>query len=834
MSKKERKTPKTNQEYILSTDAEAILYGLILLLISLIGLLNYGVVGEALTYIFSYLFGIFFVFVYLLLIFFGLYLMIKKSMFKLKIDLKILGSILLVLGLCIASSMSSNLTINNFFAAYQNQVNMSEEHIFAMQNTAVIYNNLGGGIIGYFLTGALNSSISVDGTVIVVLVFIILGMILLFKDLFIRFVKSIIRLIKNRRLLRQQVNHEEKKETAIVSKKEEKVEAEVEDIENSDIFSFDDVVGSNRILPSQIIKTNLENEEIKKEKIDEIREEVKQEEIKQEVKEEIVDNNEFNDDDFDDFEEFEEIHVNNEEIKINTPVNNVNNSSLNSINTPLKKEDNNSVKKEKIITPVYIYPPIALLKDRFNADETERKVRLANERLNKINEVFSDLGIGASAISYTIGPSVTRFDVKVNSNVKTNVLCSIENDLAVRLGGNKTVRLETIVEGKDTSGIEIGNEISDIVSFKECMIKLEANKKDRLLFPLGKDISGDVLSCCLDDMPHLLVCGTTGSGKSVFVHNIICSLIMRNKPDELKLMLIDPKRIEFTKYHELPHLLCPVITSTDQGKIALVRLVEEMERRYRLFEEKGEGASNYKEYEETCIERGYEKLPYIVMICDEFADFMTSGDKEIGKLIQRIAQMARACGIYMVIATQRPSVKVITGEIKANIPSRIALSVSSGMDSRIIIDEPGAENLLGKGDLLARIPKYKSLVRVQSAYIDSKEIYAVCQHIRQYGGEVRYDPNFTDLTPKVTSTFDGNINSNNTPYKDYHSDEKYEEIKRYVIATGKCSTTKLQNTFGIGFSRADGILDTLEADGIIRKEGNRRVLNDDYSSGDDD
>ena len=187
---------------------------------------------------------------------------------------------------------------------------------------------------------------------------------------------------------------------------------------------------------------------------------------------------------------------------------------------------------EDISSGTYIYPSIDLLKDRFNKDESERKIALADERLRKINECLHNLGIGANAVSYTIGPSVTRFDIRVNDNVKTNVLSSIENDLAVRLGGNKTVRLETIVEGRDTSGIEVGNDICDTVSFKECMKVLNENMSERLLFPLGKDISGNVVSGRLDDMPHLLVCGTTGSGKSVFIHNIITSLIMRNRPDE--------------------------------------------------------------------------------------------------------------------------------------------------------------------------------------------------------------------------------------------------------------------------------------------------------------
>lgn len=797
--KKDKKVPKKNlNEYVLSSDAEAILYGLMMVLISLIGFLNYGVAGEALTYIFSYIFGIFYIFVYLLFIFLGLYLMITKSMYKIRIDLKILGFILMVVGFCIAASMGQNLTINTFFQAYSNRVAATQNNIFSMSSTDAIFANLGGGIVGFLLTGALNSAISETGTAIVVLSFVVVGLILLFKDLVISFVKWIINFVSRRKQLHQE-NQKEKEKDAVIKSLSDKGLNTISS--EKEISNFEEIQ-QTRESASETIRNLYEEDYQEINEIEDI--EVKEETIVDSIPD----------------EEYSSFSLERNDIAPTiTEVNESNSTISNNIN-------------EDISSGTYIYPSIDLLKDRFNKDESERKIALADERLRKINECLHNLGIGANAVSYTIGPSVTRFDIRVNDNVKTNVLSSIENDLAVRLGGNKTVRLETIVEGRDTSGIEVGNDICDTVSFKECMKVLNENMSERLLFPLGKDISGNVVSGRLDDMPHLLVCGTTGSGKSVFIHNIITSLIMRNRPDELKLMLIDPKKIEFTKYNNLPHLLCPIITAVDRGKVALMKLVDEMERRYDLFAEKGRGASNYKEYIETCEEMGYEKIPYIVVVCDEFADFMSEGDKEIAKLIQRIAQKARACGIHMVIATQRPSVKVITGEIKANIPSRIALSVSSSLESRIIIDEVGAENLLGRGDLLARVPTHKSLLRVQSAYIDSKEIFAICEHIKSQA-EVKYDPNFEDLTLKIPSPFASAVSPDtlNNSFRDYHQDEYFEFAKKFIIETGKCSATKLQNHFKIGFSRADGILDTLEKDGIIKREGNKRVLADKYRNG---
>lgn len=830
MKNKEKKTPKTNtNDYILSSDAESILYGLILVLISLIGLLNNGVVGEALTYIFSYLFGVFYVLVYLLFIFFGLYLMIKKTMFRLKIDLKILGALLLIVGFCIAASMGHNLTIDTFFSAYQNQVSNTQRYVFSMLSADAIYANLGGGIVGYFLTGALNSAVSETGTAVIVFIFIFVGMILLFQNIVVRFARWLIQYHKNRKALREEERRQKALVSAPVPATIQASPAETAENERPAAEEpFQTFVSPKRESAASILETLSKEENREVGSLGERMNPVSEKEPPHDfpIPEPPSDRTlpeesalpPIREPAFETDDPYEDPTRPVEEPASSDPL-------LSSGGWKAQAEPD-----PDICPRPYLYPPLSLLKDRYNRDETERKNALAREKMDMINECFNDLGIGANVISYTIGPSVTRFDVKMNAHVRTNVLSSIENDLAVRLGGNKTVRLETIVEGKNTSGIEVGNDICDTVSFKECMKSIESNTEDRLLFPLGKDISGNVISCCLDEMPHLLVCGTTGSGKSVFIHNIICSLIMRNRPEELKLMLIDPKRIEFTKYADLPHLLCPVITSTDRGKVGLMKLVDEMERRYDLFAEKGRGASNYKEYIETCEEMGYEKIPYIVMICDEFADFMSEGDKEVAKLIQRIAQKARACGIYMVIATQRPSVKVITGEIKANIPSRIALSVSSQMDSRIIIDEPGAENLMGRGDLLARIPKYKSLLRVQSAFIDSKEIFALCEHIKSQA-TFRCDPNFEDLTLKVVSPFAAagdEYGAAKPMFRDYHSDEKYEEIKKYVIATGKCSTTKLQNMFGIGYSRADGILDTLEADGVIRKEGNRRILSEQY------
>ena len=781
-----------------------ILFGILEIVIAVIAFINVGFISKFLTFVLAYLFGAIYFLVSIFLFLDGLNrIFIRK---KIKI-ISLTGVILLFLGLTIGLSQSDGLNMSNFFSFYNDLVSSIKSSNFAFTSFGDIVSSLNGGFIGYFFSAALTTAFSSIGSLIVSALLIFLGAVFVLLLPISQLISHLVSVKNEVKTIREKEKELKKTETDYSSPSIEsplKREIHVEKIEEE----MEAYVPTKKIAqPSEKLVENIKEPIVLDVNL---------------VKEEIKPNSfSFSDPSHEEaMKKIEEKKTNKREPRI---VDTYKNDKFDSFfNKKSEKETIETITPEEEYNGPYVYPSLDLLKDRVVNNNLQEKIAIADERAKKINECFRDFDIGASVISYTIGPSVTRFDVKLNHNVKTSVLNNLETDLGVRLEGNKTVRIETIIEGRDTCGIEVGNKTSDLVSFKDCMQSIADNTKDKLLFPLGKDISGKVISCKLDDMPHLLIAGTTGSGKSVFIHNIITSLIMRNKPDELKLMLIDPKRVEFLRYQNLPHLLCPVITSTDQGKIALKKLVEEMESRYDLFAEKGEGAANYKEYLEVCEEKNYPKIPYIVMICDEFADFMSDGDKETSKFIQRLAQKARACGIYMVIATQRPSAKIITGEIKANIPSRIALSVSSSLESRIIIDEDGAENLMGKGDLLARLPSPKSLLRVQSAYIDGKEIYAVCEHIKKYA-VVHYDPKF-DLSSKAPTAYD----LINESVKDFHDDELYPAVKNYVLETGKCTPTKIQNAFKIGFARADGLLDALEEDGIIIKENGRRALSDEY------
>ena len=477
-----------------------------------------------------------------------------------------------------------------------------------------------------------------------------------------------------------------------------------------------------------------------------------------------------------------------------------------------EKEYSNKYEPKKSIKREFKYPSVDLLEVRDQTKGMDENIQVADARKQKINEIFADLGVGANIISYTIGPSVTQYDLQTDKNVSISGLNKYISDVSIRLGGLDT-RFVPIVQGKSTSGIEIANAKSSLVNFKDCVEKLEKEERSKMTIPFGLDIGGKFIAADLREFPHLLVCGTTGSGKSIFIHSIIMSLIMRNSPEELRLIMIDPKRVEFGKYKDIPHLLCPPVNDSNKAYIALNKLVDVMEARYTLFEDTG--VSNIKQYNQEALENGKDKLPYIALICDEFADLMDT-NRKCSEPIVRIGQKARAAGIHMIIATQRPSTNVITGVIKSNLPVRVALSCSSYIDSTTILGESGAEKLLGNGDMLVMCPllSKQGFTRVQGAFVDNKEIKKVCDYLRDQG-EVQYDPLFLDLEEKSKVPVDS---EEQTQKMNKAFDDKYEEVKKWVVNEEYTSISKIQRTFGFGFPRAGKIFTQLEEEGIVAKE----------------
>ena len=455
----------------------------------------------------------------------------------------------------------------------------------------------------------------------------------------------------------------------------------------------------------------------------------------------------------------------------------------------------------------YALPTDSLLSDHDDSKKMQTNNLAAEKRVEIINNVLRNYDVKAKAVSYTVGASVTRFNIETEPGERSDRISSLVDEFKRALNGDKTVRVETVVEGRSTSGIEVGNAAPMAVSFREVFENIEVNTKDNLLLPIGKDVSGNVIIYPLNKMPHLLIAGTTGSGKSVLVHSMILTLIMRNYPSQMKLILIDPKQVEFVRYRDCSHLFCPVISQPNTAVQALKKLVDEMERRFHMLSEYK--LSNFEEYLAYRVgkEAFLPELPYLVCVIDEFADLMMVGGKDVTINVQRLGQKARAAGIHLIIATQRPSKDNVPMTIKANIPCRIGLSCSSQVDSRVILDEVGAETLLGKGDLLFKNPTKKSLIRAQSPFLANDEIDRVLAYVKDKAGTPVYDKAFIELA-EMEEEDEAQIEEDPTK-------ALYDRVKDFVINTGITSKESLMRNFQLSSQKAEQFLTTMASQQIL-------------------
>lgn len=467
-------------------------------------------------------------------------------------------------------------------------------------------------------------------------------------------------------------------------------------------------------------------------------------------------------------------------------------------------------KDEKVTSnPNYKLPPISLLKSAKNVNNKENENN-AKECISKLEEVFKVFEISGKIVQVNIGPTVTQYEMELKAGTKVNKLLGIQREIALALAA-KDVRIQAPIPGKSTIGIELPNKVNAAVSFKEVFSSMPSvNEKNLLAVGLGKDIMGKVRWVEINDTPHMLVAGSTGSGKSVCINCIIASILMRSRPEEVKLVLVDPKKVEFSMYNGVPHLLCPVVTNPKKASVALQNIVSEMERRYELFEHtKCKKISQYNEFCERNPE--YKKLPYIVVIIDELADLMLVAAKEVEDSIMRITQMARAAGIHLIVATQRPSTDIITGVVKANIPTRISFAVSSSIDSRTILDMVGAEKLLGKGDMLFLPMGENQPTRIQGAFVSEEELQKIVDFtISQQ--KACYDESIT--MDNSSSSGEDNYNDGYVSEEEY-DDPLYNEIVDFAIRSGKISASLIQRKYRLGYNRAARIVDLLEERGII-------------------
>lgn len=547
---------------------------------------------------------------------------------------------------------------------------------------------------------------------------------------------------------------------------------------------FGNFIGKNYMKISNKIKTHFKEKKLKKikEKKKEIRKEKTQSKedsnsdkilkLEEENKKEIKD-------DFD--ERFEKAKINSYKSK---------QVDLSDFDQTFKEE----------YTLNYKFPKLDLLDDRENGSEVDQND--IKDKARRIEECLDSFGIKSKVVQINIGPSVTCFELKPQRGVKVSKILNLSDDLSLALA-TSDIRIEAPIPGKSHVGIEVPNSKKEVVGLKEMIASEEFIKNTKELpFVLGKSISGSPKVSAIEKMPHLLVSGATGSGKSVCINTIIMSILYKHSPDEVKLLLIDPKIVELSIYNGIPHLIMPVITDPKKASSSLFWAIREMERRYKLFEENHvRDISSYRDLTE--IDENIEKLPYIVIIIDELSDLMMTAAGEVEDYITRLAQKSRACGIHLIIATQRPTVDVITGTIKANIPSRIAFAVTSQIDSRTILDMSGAETLLGKGDMLFSPSDAMKPMRIQGAFVSDSEVLRVVNYIKETREE-EYDKKAMETVEEKTKVIEND-----------DEDELINDAIEIIINENTASVSLIQRKLKVGYARAGRIIDQLEARGVI-------------------
>ena len=716
--KKKRKEVKKSKDYVVE------LKGILLLLICIIGCCPFGVVADIIKGFASFLVGVWWAELLILVGICGIYMIVKRK----KPDFftpKLVGLYIIIIAVCILSHVGYIKNLNsdtidiNHFKIIDNGVEVVQATV---SNMLDFVNNgvklSGGGVIGAVFASILCGLLTLNGTMVVSITLIICGSIM-FTGV------SIYDLIKKTREGTHKIKdkvHREKKP------KEDEVEMpEVTDANHGVVISNIDE-----------LKNNPEPKE---------------------------------------------------EVSVIKSVDDVDSDNKN-----------------------YKYPPITLLSKpskgngKANQDAIKQNVPI-------LVQVLRDFGIEGKVVAAHVGPAVTQYELEIKAGTKVNKILSLNREIALALAA-KDVRIQAPIPGKSTIGVELPNKSISMVNVREVLSSVPTSLSDsKLLSVLGRDIMGEPRWMEINKTPHLLVAGSTGSGKSVCINSILASILMRSKPDEVKLVLVDPKKVELSIYNGVPHLLAPVVTDAKKANIALKKIVAEMERRYDVFEEsKTKNITSYNKYidkQNESLPEGEKnkRMPYIVVIIDELADLMLVAAKEVEDSIMRITQMARAAGIHLIVATQRPSTDVITGVVKANIPSRISFAVSSGIDSRTILDMTGAEKLLGKGDMLY-LPQGENVPqRIQGTFISEEETKAIVDFVCSQQ-KAKYDNTLTVADEDANAT-------TMVEEKDDYEEPLYNEIVEFVVTQGKASASLLQRRFRLGYNRAARCIDLLEDRGIV-------------------
>ena len=753
MAKKKQRKKKQAEAF--ENELMTLIAALVLVVVSLIGILRMGVVGEFLSALGRYLTGTYSVVILAVLVFYALFVLFKRT--KMPFSLRTTSAFAaLLIALVLWSAIPADPAMQGFDVLKQYVANTAE--IFKSDVQIPVQ----GGILGALLFSVFSALFAREGTLLVVGALIVLALILLIRK------EVIVSLFNGFNDFFTTLDDEPLKQAkpVKVSKKEPSFE------------NFEPESKPKAKKKSIFIDSDEKPVEIPAE------EPMINEPVVSEPVEVVVE----------DFQPpLEERPLETEAI------------------STLSKENSKAIETGNVKTyrpgMVYRLPPFTLLEPLSVKNKSTANQTAALEKGKRLLEVLANFGIQAQLVATHIGPSVTKFEIRPDSTVKVNRIHNISDNLKMELQA-RDIRIEAPIPGRNAVGVEIPNVETTMVKMLELVRSFPQEKKDKkLTFILGKDLMGRAVYCDLDKMPHLLIAGATGSGKSVCMNTIITSFLLRTKPEEVRLLLIDPKKVEFTPYHNIPHLIGPVISDGAEAARALKVIVAMMESRYEIFS--STGVRNIAAYNDKIKEHPDEKLKpmeYIVVIIDELADLMAVAGKEVEMSIQRITQLARAAGIHLIVATQRPSTDVITGIIKANIPSRIAFAVSSGIDSRTILDGVGAERLLGYGDMLYLPIGEPSPIRLQGVYVTDDEVRRIAEFVSSQAAPF-YEDAFIRL--------EGVDNNEATAVMEAKDDPLYEEIKEYVIDVQKASTSLLQRRFGLGYNRAARMIDVLEDRGII-------------------
>lgn len=756
---KKRKSQK--QKQAVEKELLVYIYSLVLITISIIGCLEIGFIGKFMSGSVKYLFGNLYGVIFGLVIIFSILTILKKSIKDIPVKY-VVGVLVLYFAWILAASVPDNQSLKG----------MDIFSKFLADSMLVFKGEIAakGGFFGAFLVSLSTFLFDYTGTWIVIIASTILGVILMISGSVTRYVKKGCTRLKEAYMVMRE-NHTkrtQKKQSKRSQVREQKVDDESQRM-------FGKINLEDRIRPGQVSFLDIDEDF-------DIHSDGRSSSSSKNQEEDVVIG-------------FQEEHP---QRKGKTEKSRVVESSIGKEDTLISSYEEDYSK--------YKLPRLSLLNEIGKKGRSSSNVTAANQSGRQLIEILDQFGVKATLIATHIGPAVTKFEIKPDLGVRVNKISNLQYDIKMALAA-KDIRIEAPIPGKSAVGIEIPNVEKTMVSLKELMKGIpEKLNESKMLFSLGKDLMGNCVYGELNKMPHLLIAGATGSGKSVCVNSIITSILMRSRPDEVKLLLVDPKKVEFTPYKQIPHLLGPVITDGEEANRALKVIVTMMDNRYELFSMAGvRNIAGYNAYVQNHPEDGLAKLPWIVVVIDELADLMLVAAKEVEGSIQRITQLARAAGIHLIVATQRPSVDVITGVIKANIPSRIAFAVSSAVDSRTILDQMGAEKLLGYGDMLYIPVGETNAIRVQGVFVSDDEVSEICEFVSR-----QKKPKFDDAFLRLEA-LDSGVGEPIIA----HDDPLYMEVKEFIISTRKASTSLIQRKFSIGYARAARLVDTLEDNGII-------------------